>query len=262
MPVEYRLEFLPPDDASTPSRAFSGSAAACRGGAARPAPTPTGLRQAAEPQMLAFYWREGDAGDLERLDAVLARDLGLVEFARVQSAVFYRDGRASRADLGRPRPGSEGELGLPVGVDQHRVRDVPDANRSHEGELDRRPPWRRIPLGPPEPHGDRVSPELLDVVLGEADDLDLSALYLSQAAMSSFWMYAYWSHECWRVAAITISCRCLDSAVHFAMLTVSSMRSTGWCRHGVEGGPMMMYFAISANLDCSSPRGRRSPRRR
>src|SRR5206468_5928647 len=72
------------------------------------------------------------------------------------------------------------------------------------------------------------------------------ALYLSQASMFAFWIYAYWSHECWRVAAITRSCRCVGSAFHFPRLTVRSMRSTGWWRHGVEVGPMMMYFATSA----------------
>ena len=36
------------------------------------------------------YWQ---AGDLERLDAVLAQDRGLVEFARAQSPIFYRDWR-------------------------------------------------------------------------------------------------------------------------------------------------------------------------
>src|SRR4029450_12146852 len=63
------------------------------------------------------------------------------------------------------------------------------------------------------------------------------ALYFSQAAMFSFWMYAYWSQECWRVAATTTSCRCLGSAFHFARLTVKSMMSTGWWGEGGGGGP-------------------------
>ena len=70
---------------------------------------------------------------------------------------------------------------------------------------------------------------------------------LSQAAMSSFWISANWFQECCRVAAITTSWRCLGNAFQVLMLTVRSIRSTGWCRQGVEGGPMMMYLATSAN---------------
>lgn len=54
--------------------------------------------------MLAFYWHEGDAGDLERIDAVLARDRGLPEFARVQSAVFYRDWQAVQSAPAANKP--------------------------------------------------------------------------------------------------------------------------------------------------------------
>lgn len=93
---DYRLQFLPPDDAFYVFQGFLGERRRLPGrsgppGASynvAPALKPPGL------QLTAFYWREGDAGDLERLDAVLARDRGLVEFARVQSAIFYRDWRA------------------------------------------------------------------------------------------------------------------------------------------------------------------------
>ena len=93
---DYRLQFLPPDDAFYVFQGFLGERRRLPGrsgppGASynvAPALKPSGL------QLTAFYWREGDAGDLERLDAVLARDRGLVEFARVQSAIFYRDWRA------------------------------------------------------------------------------------------------------------------------------------------------------------------------
>ena len=93
---DYRLQFLPPDDAFYVFQGFLGERRRLPGrsgppGASynvAPALKPSGL------QLTAFYWREGDAGDLERLDAVLARDRGLVEFARVQSAIFYRDWQA------------------------------------------------------------------------------------------------------------------------------------------------------------------------
>src|SRR6185503_15280250 len=84
--------------------------------------------------------------------------------------------RSWRSVMSEP---SEGELGLPVGVHQHRVRDVADVDRPHEGELGgERFLGDRILLGPPEPHRDGVPPELLDVLLGESDDLDPLGLEL------------------------------------------------------------------------------------
>jgi hypothetical protein len=92
-PLEYQLEFLPPDDAFYAFQGYLGERRALPGRSGPPGadynviPTlkPRGR------QMLAFYWREGNAGDLERLDAALARDRGLVGFARAQSGVFYRE---------------------------------------------------------------------------------------------------------------------------------------------------------------------------
>src|SRR6266850_2460161 len=70
-------------------------------------------------------------------------------------------------------PRSEAELRLPVNVDQHRVGDVPDVDRLHERELRReRLHGQRVPLGPLEPYWDGVPPELLNVILGQPDDLD------------------------------------------------------------------------------------------
>src|SRR5258705_2591453 len=75
--------------------------------------------------------------------------------------------------------GSKRQLGLPVDVDQHRVRDVADADRPHEGELGgERFLGEWIPLCPREPHRDGAPPELLDVVLREPDDLDPLGLEL------------------------------------------------------------------------------------
>src|ERR1700730_8621066 len=91
------------------------------------------------------------------------------------SAAIDRSWRS--AVMGRAR--SEGELGLSVDVDQHRVRDVADADRLHERELGREGlPGERILLRPLEPHRDREAAELLDVVLGEPDDLDALGLVL------------------------------------------------------------------------------------
>jgi hypothetical protein len=93
VPVEYQLQFLPPNDAFYTFQGFLGERRRLAGRSGPPGAdfnTGPALKPRSR-QLLAFYWREGDAGDLERLDAVLARDRGLVEFARVQSAVFYRD---------------------------------------------------------------------------------------------------------------------------------------------------------------------------
>src|SRR5678815_1671301 len=43
--------------------------------------------------------------------------------------------RSWRSSVTRVAPGSEGEPGLAVDVDQHRVGNVPDADGLHEGEL-------------------------------------------------------------------------------------------------------------------------------
>jgi hypothetical protein len=95
-PAEYHLEFLPPDDAFYMFQGFLGKRRRLPGRSGPPGAAynvPAALKPRGR-QMLAFYWREGDAGDLERLDAVLASDRGLLEFGRVQSAVFYRDWQA------------------------------------------------------------------------------------------------------------------------------------------------------------------------
>jgi hypothetical protein len=93
--TDYRLQFLPPNDAFYVFRGYLGERRRIPGRSGPPgafynmpsALKPRGL------QLTAFYWREGEAGDLERLDRVLARDRGLVEFARAQSPIFHRDWR-------------------------------------------------------------------------------------------------------------------------------------------------------------------------
>lgn len=95
MDRDYRLQFLPPDDAFYLFQGFLGERRRIPGRSGPPGAS-YNIAPALKPrgvQLTAFYWREGDAGDLERLDAVLAQDRGLVELARVQSAVFYRDWR-------------------------------------------------------------------------------------------------------------------------------------------------------------------------
>lgn len=90
---DYGLQFLPADDAFYIFQGFLGERRRLPGRSGPPGAS-YNIAPALKPraiQLTAFYWREGDAGDLERLDAVLARDRGLVEFARIQSAIFYRD---------------------------------------------------------------------------------------------------------------------------------------------------------------------------
>lgn len=105
-PLEYRLQFLPPDDAFYTFQGFLGARRRIPG---RSGPPGAGynvsppLKPRAR-QLLAFYWREGNAGDLERLDAALPTDQPLVEFARLQSPVFYRDWRALSSSSGSRAP--------------------------------------------------------------------------------------------------------------------------------------------------------------
>jgi hypothetical protein len=97
--AEYRLEFLPPNDAFYMFQGFLGKRRRLPGRSGPPGASynvPAALKPRGR-QMLAFYWREGNAGDLERINAVLARDRGLPEFAREQSAVFYHDWQAIRS---------------------------------------------------------------------------------------------------------------------------------------------------------------------
>ena len=92
---DYRLQFLPPDDAFYLFQGFLGERRRIPGRSGPPGAS-YNIAPALKPlaiQLTAFYWREGDAGDLDRLDAVLAQDRGLVEFSRVQSPIFYRDWR-------------------------------------------------------------------------------------------------------------------------------------------------------------------------
>ncbi len=95
MDRDYRLQFLPSDDAFYLFQGFLGERRRIPGRSGPPGASYNiaPALKARGVQLTAFYWREGDAGDLERLDAVLAQDRGLVEFARVQSGVFYRDWR-------------------------------------------------------------------------------------------------------------------------------------------------------------------------
>lgn len=92
---DYRLHFLPPDDAFYVFQGFLGERRHIPGRSGPPGAS-YNIAPALKPrgiQLTAFYWREGDAGDLDRLDGVLAQDRGLVEFARVQSPIFHRDWR-------------------------------------------------------------------------------------------------------------------------------------------------------------------------
>lgn len=89
------LQFLPPDDAFYVFQGFLGERRRIPGRSGPPGAS-YDIAPALKPrgiQLTAFYWREGDMGDLERLDGVLAQDRGLGAFARLQSEIFYRDWR-------------------------------------------------------------------------------------------------------------------------------------------------------------------------
>src|SRR4029434_8804149 len=89
--AEYRLEFLPPNDAFYMFQGFLGKRRRLPGRSGPPGASynvPAALKPRGR-QMLAFYWREGDAGDLERLDAGLASDRGRPEVERVHAEVVY-----------------------------------------------------------------------------------------------------------------------------------------------------------------------------
>ena len=74
---DYRLQFLPPDDAFYLFQGFLGERRRIPGRSGPPGAS-YNIAPALKPraiQLTAFYWREGDAGDLDRLDAVLRRGL-------------------------------------------------------------------------------------------------------------------------------------------------------------------------------------------
>jgi hypothetical protein len=100
--VDYALAFLPRDDAFYVFQGYLGERRWLRNregppGAdynTLPALKPRGV------QLLAFYWRDGDEGDLARLEASLGSPHPLLAFARAQAPVFYRrllDARAARS---------------------------------------------------------------------------------------------------------------------------------------------------------------------
>lgn len=97
--IEYALMFLPKDDAFYTFQGYLGERRRLRGregppGAdynTLPSLKPRGV------QMLAFYWRDGDADDLARFEASLRSPDPLLAFARAQAPVFYRRLREARA---------------------------------------------------------------------------------------------------------------------------------------------------------------------
>src|SRR4026207_1614304 len=111
--------------------------------------------------------------------------------ARAISASASSTGDSFRAAISRDSSMSESSCrsataaaperapGLAVDVDQHRIRDVTDVDRAHEGELrGERLPGQRVLLGPLEPERDGEPPELLHVLLGEPNHLHAVGLVL------------------------------------------------------------------------------------
>lgn len=88
--AEYRLEFLPPDDAFYTFQGFLGERRALPGRDGPPGADyntlpelkPLGL------QLLAGFWRENDGDDLARFEASYAKTNDERDFARAQAAVF------------------------------------------------------------------------------------------------------------------------------------------------------------------------------
>ncbi len=97
--AEYTVGFLPPDDAFYRFQGFLGERRWLPGRSGPPGADYNTL-PALKPravQMLTFYWREGDPGDLARFDACLRTEAPLAEFARAQAPIFYQNWRAAGA---------------------------------------------------------------------------------------------------------------------------------------------------------------------
>jgi hypothetical protein len=98
--VAYRLAFLPPSDAFYRFQGFLGERRLLPGrdgppGADYNAPPP--LKPKAL-QMLAGFWRDGDAGDLARFDATRGAGRPALDFALAQAEPFYRAWRCAAGD--------------------------------------------------------------------------------------------------------------------------------------------------------------------
>lgn len=91
--VEYTLSFLPHDDAFYTFQGYLGERRRLKGRDA-----PPGARYNTLPelkplgmQLFSGYWREGNRGDIERLERTLLKDDDYARFAELQGAEFYRN---------------------------------------------------------------------------------------------------------------------------------------------------------------------------
>ena len=90
--AEYALAFLPPDDAFYRFQGYLGERRWPRSREGPPGAdynTLPGLKPRGA-QMLAFYWRDGDPGDVARFDRAVESGGVLTAFARAQAPVFHR----------------------------------------------------------------------------------------------------------------------------------------------------------------------------
>lgn len=88
--VQYALEFLPQDDAFYTFKGYLGERRVFPGRDGPPG-ADYNIWPALKPlgrQLLSGYWREGDEGDLRRLEATWARTGDSLDFLRAQSEAF------------------------------------------------------------------------------------------------------------------------------------------------------------------------------
>jgi hypothetical protein len=102
--AHYELAFLPQDDAFYTFQGYLGERRWLQGRSGPPGADyntwPTLKPRAV--QMLAFYWRDGDPGDVARFEASLAEPEPLGAFARAQGPVFHRRLREAQARRAGP----------------------------------------------------------------------------------------------------------------------------------------------------------------
>ena len=97
--IAYRLEFLPPSDAFYTFQGFLGERRTLPGRSG-----PPGARYNTLPELMPWpvqafvgYWREDNAGDLERFERTIEANLDFAAFAREQAGVFRANWLCIRA---------------------------------------------------------------------------------------------------------------------------------------------------------------------
>lgn len=91
--VEYGLEFLPPDDAFYTFEGFLGERRMLKGRDSPPGAAYNTIPELKplKTQLFTGYWRENHRGDIARMEGTILKDGDYAEFARLQSAQFYKN---------------------------------------------------------------------------------------------------------------------------------------------------------------------------